>query len=62
MLKSQMTWHTLPRPIRGYFDRDDKGRPAYTVVIAFAYNGDTLLWLTHHGNTLRNFTAENFVE
>jgi len=62
MQKSQMTWYTLPRPIHGVFDRDDEGRCAYTVVIAFAFDGETLVWLTHHGNTLRDFLAEKFVE
>jgi len=62
MQASQMTWYVLPRPIYGFFDCDDLTPAGHATVIAFAFKGDTLLWLTTHGIPLRNFTALNFVE
>ena len=62
MLKSEMTWYTLPRPIVGTFSRDEQGRAYRTTVIAFAFDGHELLWLTHNGVTIRAITADRFAE
>jgi len=60
MLKSHMTWYTLPRPIvaRCY----DSGEQEETTLIAFAFDGDDILWLNYHGEFVHMIFTDRFAE